>query len=251
MIDMTEYETLFSKRAESYLAALRLCPTAMDEEFAAAVHACNLRDGDTLLCIPSAVEDLRVHLYSTGMHIRHLTFETSADLAAATGTPCAKLNAIPVPDNSVDKVLSLASLHHATDEERVAFYVESRRILKHGGALVIGDVAAGSRQDIWLNTFVNAHSSHGHAGRFWHEDADKPLLEAQGFKVTTHRASYNWNFPSQLVMVEYCKRLFCLDLASNEEIQEGLQTILNATETSFAWGLVYFTSTVDPEYTLP
>jgi SAM-dependent methyltransferase len=241
-----EYEALFSKRAESYLAALSYCPTAMDEEFAAAINACDLHDGETLVSIPGGCENLRNALAATGRHVHYLPFETSPEIASLTKTPTARLNAIPLPSSSVDKVLSLASLHHATDEERAAFYIECRRILRPGGQLIIGDVEKGSKQDAWLNTFVNDHSTPGHAGKFWDKDADKSLFEAQGFHTITRKYTYAWTFPLTPVMLNYCKQLFYLDKASLPQIQEGLSTFLNASETQFEWSLLFFISTVRP-----
>jgi SAM-dependent methyltransferase len=229
-----EYDHVFDKRAQSYISALKKYPHALDKEFNCALDICDLKDGDVFLTIPSSCENI----YISNRTIQHIRLETSKALSMLTDIPYCRFDAIPCEDASINVVLCLATLHHSTDEERRAFYMEVLRILKPGGRIVIGDVRMYSKQDIWLNTFVNAHNSYGHAGRFFTE-ADTTLLENAGFTTSVLEKHYTWDFSTKHDMVAFCKELFHLDRASHDNVEKGLATILNARETSFDWELLY------------
>ena len=240
-----DYDATFAKRGRSYKYAMDTYPHAMDAEFQTAVRVCGLSAGDVLLNIPAACIPLPVP-----PDVNYLCYETNASFAALTGLPCCSLGAIPLLDGSVDVIVTLASLHHATDEERAAFYTEARRLLKPGGRLLIGDVASGSAQDAWLNQFVDAHNSSGHRGRFW-SCSDAGLLSSCGFSVEVSEQSYTWGFPSWEAAIDFSRHLFGLDLATDAQISEGLQRHLSPVRhegggVCVPWSLLYFTSIVAP-----
>lgn len=242
-----DYDVAFAKRGRSYKYAMDTYPHAMDAEFQTAVRMCRLSDGEVLLNIPAGGVPLLAFVPSG---VEYLSYETNAQFAAHTGLPCCTtLAAIPLATGSVDAIVSLAALHHATDEERVAFYREARRLLKPGGRLVIGDVASCSAQDAWLNEFVHTHNSSGHQGRFWSRE-DAGLLTSCGFSTEVSTQSYTWNFASWAAVVDFSRHLFGLDLATDAQIDEGLRRSLSPLrhEGGFRipWSLLYFTSTVAP-----
>lgn len=235
-----EYYTIFSKRAASYVHALKTYPAVLTNEFKTAVIMCDLEDNDNLLLIPCSCEHIQPWLPPS---VNCIEFETNEVLAAMTKKAYCQFHTIPLPDTSVNCVLSLATLHHLTDEERLAFYKEAKRLLQPGGKLVLGDVLKGSEQDGWLNTFVNTYNSCGHQGRFFTEH-DSKLLEAAGFTVDIKYPEYIWDFETYDERIDFCRHLFHLDLASNEEIHQGLQTYFKTTTPTIPWKLVYFYCTI-------
>jgi SAM-dependent methyltransferase len=234
-----EYSTDFSKRAASYLHALKTYPSVLQNEFETAVQMCDLQDKDTLLLIPCSCEHIQPWLPPS---VRCIEFETNKVLATITKKPHCEFHTIPLQPASVSRILSLATLHHLTDEERLAFYKEARRVLQPGGKLILGDVVKNSQQDGWLNTFVDAYNSCGHRGRFFTE-ADRDLLEAAGFTVRIQYADYTWDFESYEQRIDFCRHLFHLDKASDNDIQEGLKRYFDAPTPAIQWKLVYFCCT--------
>lgn len=237
-----EYDAVFTRRGQSYAYAVNAYPDALAEEFAVAAEMCAADAGQTVINIPGACVDISRYL-PRGVH--YAAYETNVTFARLAELPTCTWTSIPVASASADRVLSLASLHHADADERRAFYTEVRRVLRpNGGAFIIGDVVAQSPQAAWLNEFVNTWNSVGHTGKFWSE-ADVGLLKECGFTtVETTLRTYRWGFKDRHEMTDFCRHLFGLDKADDATIYSGLQTYLSATETGFDWTLVYFNAKV-------
>jgi SAM-dependent methyltransferase len=231
-----DYKEQFSKRADSYFSAMSAYPDAMNEEFQTAVDSLKLEGGERIVNIPGGCVNLERFLDST---IQYLSFEIDERFAAKVNQPVCTLWEVPCTNTSVDRVITVAALHHSSQEERRKFYQEVKRILKPNGLFVIADVEKGSSQDKWLNGFVNQYNSVGHKGLFWSED-DIGLLQEEGFSVEMVTKSYAWRFADREAMLAFSKDLFYLDKANLEEIQEGLTRVLGASEKTIPWRLVYF-----------
>lgn len=236
------YQEQFSKRAASYFSAMSKYPNAMSEEFKTAIDSLCLLGGETVVNIPAGCVNLDTFLDSS---IRYLPFEIDTQFAKRVNQDVCSLNQIPCETSSVDRVISVAGLHHASEEERRLFYKEVKRILKPDGLFVVADVKRGSKQDEWLNGFVNTHNSCGHKGIFWSQD-DIPLLEEAGFSVHLSEPSYRWKFQNRKEMIDFSKDLFYLDKANQEDIEKGVTEILQADETTIPWGLLYFVCKLRP-----
>lgn len=243
-----DYNSVFTHRASSYIFAIQKYPHVMEEEFRTAAAMCQLKETDTLIHIPGACENV-VQYIPKG--VTYLPFETNKVLGTMMNVPICTFSSIPSKDTSVDKVLSLASLHHLTDEERTVFYKEVKRILRPSGMFIIGDVGVGSKEAEWLNVFVDKYNPLGHCGKFW-DTSDIQLLKDVGFDVDMEIKSYHWNFPDKDSMIEFCKYLFGLDKATDEEIVEGLVKYVDVDfiKCRFKWELVYFTAKVSPVFSL-
>jgi len=157
---------------------------------------------------------------------------------------CALEGTLPLADNSMDRVLSLAALHHVNDKPGI--YREFKRILRPGGKLVIADVERGSDTAHFLNEFVDRYNSMGHCGVFL--DADDLLdISRSGLEVTAvERPPISWSFASQADLADFCRQLFGLDLASTTDILAGVTHYLKLSDTgagcTLQWQLTYVTA---------
>ena len=230
-----DYDATFKNRAAEYNYAVQKYPRVLINELSTAAHMVDAKPNEVIVNIPGACVDISKYIPES---VVYKPYETNRSFSLVTGIPYSANFCIPEPPNSVDKVVSLASLHHSTEEERIDFYKSVHMCLKPGGKLIIGDVHVGSREDKWLNGFVNRFN--GHNGKFWSEDDIKLMT---GFNVTTEIKCYPWTFASRNEMVDFCKHLFGLKNASDAEIEEGLQKYLMASDTEFDWSLIYFMAT--------
>lgn len=141
-------------------------------------------------------------------------------------------------DESVDAVISLASLRHS--QQRDAFYREAHRVLKPGGKFLIGDVERGSPQDDFLNGFVNEYNSMSHEGDFLEAEIESARMSSAGFEVIHNdRHDYDWSFPDTSTMFEFCTGLFGLDQASPAALTKGLSNLRSEnTPHIINWGLL-------------
>lgn len=240
---MSDYNATFTKRGREYEYAVTTYPSALAAEFKTAADYVlkYLPAAGVVLNIPAACVPLRSYLPPD---ITYIEYESNADFAKQTNIQWTSLFSFPLSDCSVDCVVCLASLHHASSSERAAFYAECLRILRPGSRLIVGDVLAGTPQDEWLNTFVNAHNSAGHAGLFWSSRDCDAFLSAGFAKVDYSVAKYDWNFASENSMVDFCTHLFGLDLASPATVLRGLREYLKPVTCKdglvLPWSLGYF-----------
>jgi SAM-dependent methyltransferase len=140
--------------------------------------------------------------------------------------------AIPLPSGCACRVLILAVLHHYDEEQRARIYAECLRVLRPGGALVVGDVLRGSPQDAWLNGAVNRYNPLGHAGLFFEPSEAVAAFSRAGFeRVTTRLRSYAWRFDCPVKRLDFLRRLFYMTLASDAEIESALRETFGREET--------------------
>ena len=242
-----DYNKTFEKRCHAYTYAVRTYPRSLEHEFRTAVNQLNIQTTDQILNIPASCIELKQ--YFTVDPAGLYEFETNEAFASLTNMPVCSFFDIPLKDKSLTKIISLASLHHMTYDERPRFYEECKRLLQKDGSLIIGDVLKGSQQDIWLNGYVAKNNSMGHNGFFWNED-DCKLLEKHGFKTTYNIQEYTWDFLNGRDMVDFVKNLFGLDLATDEDISKNVETYLTLKHTdkgiSIDWKLCYICATLDP-----
>jgi hypothetical protein len=232
---MNDYNSSFKNRFANFLYAQNTYPSVMADEYLTALKICDLQENDVFVNIPADFNSLEPLLED---NIKYVPLEINKDFSSLSNyTFCSSLNDLPFRNQSVDVILSLASLHHSSEVERINFYKECLRLTSK---LVIGDVILGSKQDRWLNCFVNKYNSSGHAGNFFSEQ-DKHLLEQCGFDVEIKKVKYKWHFGSENAMIDFCKNLFGLNLATDDDIKNGVKQYLTLNhDFSIDWEMIYF-----------
>lgn len=223
------YKNVFNQRAESYHAAMLKYPRARKEELLNIVSLADIQDGDFVCDVPAGGAYLSGFIQK---NVRLISIESSRefikcgkDSSSHQRLLCEDIASLPLKSDSVDRVVSLAGIHHF--EEKSSFYREICRLLKKGGVFALVDVMEHTPPAVFLNTFVDKNNSMGHRGQFLDEET-KSDLEHAGFIVESAGSivSY-WEFGSVEEMADFYKMLFGMDRASLCQILEGVKEYLN------------------------
>jgi SAM-dependent methyltransferase len=224
MIDT--YRDIFNHRGQGYHQAMSQNGIARQAEFNQAIQLACLSPGMTLGDIPSGGGYLNTYL---DQPVTLLSVETSTQfLTTSQNQPppilCDRFSNIPLPSNHLDRIVSLAGVHHF--ENQPAFYREAYRLLKPNGLFILADVQEDTPVAHFLNDFVHRHNSNGHRGQFLTPKTRLQLHQA-GFTIRKLQlSSVPWRFQTVPQMVQFCQHLFGLDLATPEQILNGLSNYL-------------------------
>jgi SAM-dependent methyltransferase len=222
------------------------CFWAREEEFFHAIDLADLKDGEVVCDVPSGGCYLGRFIQK---NVRLVSVETSIefvrlghDARMHQRVLCQDIGCLPLRSQSIDKMISLAGLHHLKD--KYPFYEEAYRVLRRGGVLSVADVRKDSGPAKFLNIFVHEYNSMGHQGIFI-DDGTQQELEQAGFRVEFAKPiPFFWKFGSIESMANFYKLLFGLNKASPEQVLNGLRTYLgyqgqNGTNCVH-WELNYF-----------
>ncbi|MFC1663569.1 class I SAM-dependent methyltransferase [Patescibacteria group bacterium] len=88
---------------------------------------------------------------------------------------------IPLEDNSVDAVVTLANIHHIPNKENI--FKEFSRILRKGGRLIISDVADKTQVQRYFDGPIDKFCSTGHKHKFLNKSQAKELCFKSGLTV--------------------------------------------------------------------
>ena len=237
-----DYQAIFEQRGSRYDAAMRRYPLARQAEFEMITEPLRLAPGQRLADIPAGGGYLADYLPG---HIERLSVEPATGFAAemqATAGPgdqqapllCCPIHQVPLADQSLDAIVSLAGLHHEPDRRR--FYREANRLLRPHGQLIIADGLAGSPVANFLNGFVDRYNPDGHQGDFLDEH-DLVAIQQAGFSIdSSQTCQYHWRFPDSAAAVSFCRDLFGLG-CDDATLLAGLQHELNLHAESQGWVL--------------
>jgi SAM-dependent methyltransferase len=235
------YQNIFQERADSYDAAMRMCPDARRAEFALVLEPLSLRTGDTLCDVPAGAGYLWRHVRQSG--VRYVGVEPSDLFASlfpsdpgAVSLRC-PMNAFDLPDGSLDHLVSLAGLHHEPDLP--AIFREMRRVLRRGALAVIADVQEESSTDRFLNCFVADHNPMGHEGVFLNGSASS-ALQGAGFHVLDDAVhNVGWIFADRQEMGSFLRLLFGVTNATPADTARAAEDILGLDDTGDAIRLAW------------
>ena len=213
------YREIFAARGDRYHRAMTLYPHARREEFRLVSQLAEVEEGHVVCDLPSGGGYLKDFLPAKAKILHVETSEVFAKLCRLNGRSnvfFSALDVLPFQQGSVDRVISLAALHHVAD--KASMFRECHRILRPGGMLCIADVWSGSSVADFLDGFVNDYNSLGHKGAYLDAGSAAQLREA-GFTLGRHStATFPWEFDSIEAMTEFVQLLFGVDRASQADI---------------------------------
>jgi SAM-dependent methyltransferase len=247
---MSEYRTIFDARGARYNHANRLFPEARAEEAQHLLSHLALADGGRWLDVGAGGGFLAEHAAASGRRSSAVGCDASpAFLSEAGGyalRAAADYERLPFPDGAFEAAGCLAMLHHAEEPETVV--AEMLRVTAPGGRVALGDVAAGSRAERFLNGFVDAHTEQGHAGRFRDAAGVARLLEGAGGRgVRALQVALNWRFTFRNDARVFFRELFGLrEDTQDADLDAGLNWLgLSEAEAGFRmpWDMVFASAT--------
>jgi SAM-dependent methyltransferase len=215
------YAEIFAERAREYDFAMTSWPNARNAEFLSVLEPLRGK-ADGLVCdMPSGGAYLQKYL---GSGMRYVAVDPASGFAKGpidAQWVHAEISDVPLPDNSVDYIVSLAGLHH--EPSLPAVFEEMRRLLRPDGVAVIADVAVNTPPATFLNGFVDTHNPLGHHGRFLDESLGD-LIQDAGFKVLQDQLVHvPWEFGTLQDAGEFGRYLFGVMSLTAEEVSDELQ----------------------------
>jgi len=227
------YSRDFAERGSSYDRAMRSHPEARRAEFRQVVEAASLLPGHLVGDVPAGGGYLRAHLPEG---VRWVGHEPCASFGAAVAHG-ATGGILPFPwqDASLDRVISLAGVHH--HEDKRPFHAEVRRVLVRGGLYALSDVAAGSPVATFLDGYVGERNGTGHEGHYLGEGS-RADLAAAGFAVVSDEARrFHWVAPDRDSLADFCIGLFSLSGTSRGSFLGAAEQLLGVDEVPGGVGL--------------
>lgn len=239
-------------RWANYARATRDFPDARSAEIGYTLELLDARQGQTVLdfgCGPGTIsfaiagsvgESGKVHALDTSMGmVERLNERLNGEPIEARQI---QEPILPIPDECVDAISSLANFHHVTDKQ--SQFREFSRVLKPGGRIVIGDVAQDTDVQRYFDGTVDAVSSTGHKHAFLDRAQTERICEEIGIVVEYWEIrSVPWVFPNAQTCAAFlhmihdatCTQEECLSHAKRDL---GYQEI--ADRFTLNWQLFFF-----------
>jgi predicted SAM-dependent methyltransferase len=238
------YSNSFNGRVESFIYAINNYEYCLTNELTTAVNILDIQENDILVNLGAAGTNIN-NFVSKNINYKYIPLEFNKEFANKTNIEFCYPNELPLNDNSVNKIIIMALLHHFNETERIQLYNECYRVLKPNGKLIISDVIQKSKEDIWLNYIVNKYNPYKHNGKFF-DDSDSELITQSNFNVVTKVCEYNWFYNNKLDMFDFLKNYFYLKISDDDLdyiIKEYLGVYKEESQYKFDWKLIYFICT--------
>ena len=246
---MTTYTETFDRRGHLYNSAMATFPGARDEELRQLLNRLDPQPGEVIVDAPAGGGFVAEAAAATGAEVICIEPSTSfgKPLAERFKTQVAPIYNMPLADDSVDKLASLAGLHHLGHAELRGFFSEAFRVLRPGGLIAVADVRAGTSTAAFLNGPVDIWTETGHEGYFFPPGALQDELESAGFQQTTETLeSFSWTLPDTPSLCRFVHNLFGLvklpSAKTEALLRQGPGIHEDASGAHLPWALAYATA---------
>lgn len=224
-----------------------MCPDARTSERQHLLDRLNILPGHSLCDIPAGggyvADGIEPALYdSLNLICIEPSFIFAKGLNERYPSIVGTFNKTPLADSSIDRVSSLAGIHHLLNKQ--TFFNEVARVLKQQGTFAVADVQVDTAPALFLNDAVDRLTETGHEGEFLEPGELTQRLGNAGFVgITEELINFTWDFPDEETLVRFCHQLFCMSKATHEqvkqEIESALTIISNRGGAKLEWSLVY------------
>ncbi len=233
------YSRDFAERGSAYDRAMRAHPDARRAEFRQVVAAARVLPGHVVGDVPAGGGYLRAHLPEGAVWRGH---EPCASFGVAPTHGATGIFPFPWADGSLDRVISLAGVHHHDDKR--PFHAETRRVLRAGGVYALSDVAQGSPVAAFLDGFVGERNGSGHEGFYLGEEL-APQLREVGFEVLSDELRrFHWVAADEATLADFCIGLLSLRDTGRETFLEAARRVLGIDAVPGGVGLRWELRTV-------
>ena len=244
---MSGYEEIFDQRGDLYNAASDIWDSARKIERQIIIDLLDPGLGDLICDIPAGGGYLAKGLVENGFRPSQvICVEPSVGFVGGIPNVFPRiqcpLDSVALMDGSMDRVGSLAGLHHLEDKK--PFFKEASRLLVAGGGLAVADVRTHTPVAEFLNDSVDKYTETGHKGLFFRDQEFHDLMSEAGFRdVVEEYHAFSWTFPDLETLVLYCKSLFGMVKADVEQVAAELEKYFAVSEgpegATLPWGLLY------------
>lgn len=243
---MSFYEDIFDLRGRSYNHAMERFPDARHFERALLLELLQPKAGDFIIDAPAGGGYLADGLSQHGAS--PVCIEPSEvfgiPLSDKFETHISHIYSLPDFSHRIDKVASLAGLHHLDESEIQDFFDQSYMAMCDGGVIAVADVMKGTPVAEFLNGPVDKWTETGHDGRFFEKNDFFGFLEKSGFvKISEEHKEFLWVFDDFDGLVDFCRHLFGLVKAKKDEVASVLEELLGVEEfdggVGLRWSLLY------------
>lgn len=122
--------------------------------------------------------------------------------------------------NYFDAVISIAGIHHLTDQEQCDFLVATRKTLRVGGRLLMIEVTTDSPTSRFLDGFVGKHTPTGHVGNYLKDDFVGIVEQAGYQKIRRKTVVHEWLFRDQEHLYAWMTKFFGVSVPKQDLITQ-------------------------------
>lgn len=122
--------------------------------------------------------------------------------------------------NYFDAVISIAGIHHLTDQDQFTFLAATRKALRASGQLLMVEVTTDSSTSRFLDGFVGQRTPTGHVGNYLKNDFVQ-IVELAGYhKVRRRSMVHEWVFRDEEHVHIWMTKFFGISVTKRELIAQ-------------------------------